>query len=44
LCHMQLKCDFDVGPQVLFDIFCHPGAMTHPSFYVSSLYLSHQIE
>eukprot|EP00775_Hariotina_reticulata_P011002 gene11002-11156_t len=24
LCHIQLECDLDVRPQVLFDIFCHP--------------------
>jgi len=25
LCHIHLECDFDVRPQVLFDIFSHPG-------------------
>eukprot|EP00878_Enallax_costatus_P011152 GHUV01011646.1.p1 GENE.GHUV01011646.1~~GHUV01011646.1.p1 ORF type:complete len:161 (+),score=13.84 GHUV01011646.1:226-708(+) len=24
LCHIELECDFDVTPQVVFDIFCHP--------------------
>jgi hypothetical protein len=24
LCHIELECNFDVSPQVVFDIFCHP--------------------
>ncbi|KAF6266258.1 hypothetical protein COO60DRAFT_444350 [Scenedesmus sp. NREL 46B-D3] len=24
LCHIQLECKFDVPPEVIFEIFCHP--------------------
>jgi hypothetical protein len=28
LCHIQLECKFEVPPEVIFEIFCHPGQ--HP--------------